>query len=447
MSVVYLAEQIRLKRRAALKLLAPELADDARFRERFLRESELAASLDHPNVIPIFDAGETDGILYIAMRYVEGQDLRQFIQHEGKLEPEQALRILRPVAEALDYAHAHGLVHRDVKPGNILLANDGPVYLSDFGLTRRVDEGASLTEAGELVGSIDYAAPEQIDGRSVDGRADVYSLACVTYECLTGSIPFPRDSPMAKLFAHLQESAPDPSTVNPRSRPNSTPYSNTDSPKTRPPDTRPRRTRLRRRRRPGHRPGSGEEPTAPRTLILLAAAALVTLGGLAAALALTLGGNSAQPDPILPLTSDSAVRIDAASGTATAAVPVQDPGAIAAGLGSVWVIDDAEVALVQIDPKDGKRSRTIALDESSAPSSSRPGKERSGSASPLLFEPDSACGRSTPGLAAWRSSRETSPGKHLDRAGGRLGRRSRRNSPNPPARVQGGRNSPPALRD
>ena len=133
MSVVYLAEQIRLKRRAALKLLAPELADDARFRERFLRESELAASLDHPNVIPIFDAGETDGILYIAMRYVEGQDLGQLFQQEGKLESEQALRILRPVADALDYAHAHGLVHRDVKPGNILLATDGPVYLSDFG--------------------------------------------------------------------------------------------------------------------------------------------------------------------------------------------------------------------------------------------------------------------------------------------------------------------------
>ncbi len=206
MSVVYLAEQVRLKRPAALKLLAPELADDERFRERFLRESELAASLDHPSVIPIYDAGEVDGQLYIAMRYVEGSDLRALLLSEGKLEPERALRVLRPVADALDYAHAHGLVHRDVKPGNILLAADGPVYLSDFGLTRRVDEGASLTEAGELVGSIDYAAPEQIDGRAVDGRADVYSLACVTYECLTGSVPFPRDSPMAKLWAHLRDS-------------------------------------------------------------------------------------------------------------------------------------------------------------------------------------------------------------------------------------------------
>ena len=241
MSVVYLAEQVRLKRRAALKLLDHELADDARFRERFLRESELAASLDHPNVIPIFDAGETDGVLYIAMRYVEGQRPARAARAEGKLEPERALRILRPVAEALDYAHAHGLVHRDVKPGNILLATDGPVYLSDFGLTRRVDEGASLTEAGELVGSIDYAAPEQIDGRSVDRRADVYSLACVSYEC--------SPAPCRSRATHRWQSSsrtsrnthPTRAPSTPRSRRTSTPHSNKDSPKTQTAATRPRR--------------------------------------------------------------------------------------------------------------------------------------------------------------------------------------------------------------
>ena len=216
MSVVYLAEQVRLKRPAALKLLAPELADDERFRERFLRESELAASLDHPSVIPIYDAGEVDGQLYIAMRYVEGSDLRALLLSEGKLEPERALRVLRPVADALDYAHAHGLVHRDVKPGNILLAADGPVYLSDFGLTRRVDEGASLTEAGELVGSIDYAAPEQIDGAS--GRRPrrrlLARLRHLRMPDWLGSLPA-RLADGQALGTPSRGHAPDPSAVNP----------------------------------------------------------------------------------------------------------------------------------------------------------------------------------------------------------------------------------------
>ena len=361
MSVVYLAEQVRLKRPAALKLLAPELADDERFRERFLRESELAASLDHPSVIPIYDAGEVDGQLYIAMRYVEGSDLRALLLGEGRLEPERALRVLRPVADALDYAHAHGLVHRDVKPGNILLAADGPVYLSDFGLTRRVDEGASLTEAGELVGSIDYAAPEQIDGRAVDGRADVYSLACVTYECLTGSVPFPRDSPMAKLWAHLRDSPLPAAAINPDLPSELDPVLQRGLAKN-PDDRYPTASEL----------TDGVQtavalPAPPstaqrsrRTLIAGTLAALAAIAALTVALVLTLGGENTRPDPILPLAGDSVVGIDSASGEVTAAVAVQEPGPIAAGLGFVWIIDQSE--LIQIDPETARR-RVVRLDE------------------------------------------------------------------------------------
>ena len=369
MSVVYLAEQVRLKRPAALKLLAPELADDERFRERFLRESELAASLDHPSVIPIYDAGEVDGQLYIAMRYVEGSDLRALLLSEGKLEPERTLRVLRPVADALDYAHAHGLVHRDVKPGNILLAADGPVYLSDFGLTRRVDEGASLTEAGELVGSIDYAAPEQIEGGAVDGRSDIYSLACVFYECLTGSIPFPRDSAMAKLWAHLRDAPPAPSAVNP------TLSTELDAVLARglakqPNDRYKTATELVEDLQGVVTVDSGAAvPTRKRrrTLLVLGLGAFAAIAGLTAALVLTLGGEGARQTPALPLTGDAVVRIDGASDQVAAAVPVPDPGAIAVGLGSAWVVDQRDIALVRVDPGLNRAAATIPLNEATAP--------------------------------------------------------------------------------
>ena len=200
MGVVYLAEQRVLSRKVALKLLAPELAVDARFRERFLRESELAASLDHPNVIPIYDAGETAGVLYLAMRYVEGGDLGDLLDTEKQLVAKRALELLEPVAEALDAAHARGLVHRDVKPANVLLAQGAGmaehVYLADFGLTKHTDEGRSLTESEQLLGTIDYLAPEQIEGAQFDGRLDQYALACVLFQCLTGTVPYLVDSNM-----------------------------------------------------------------------------------------------------------------------------------------------------------------------------------------------------------------------------------------------------------
>jgi WD40 repeat protein len=220
MSVVYLAEDLRLKRKVALKLLPPSLAEDESFRGRFLRESELAASIDHPNIVPIYEAGRTEDILFIAMRYVEGRGLNERLQR-SRLDPADAIDIVAQVASALDAAHARGLVHRDVKPSNVLLdvgaRPDGSdhVYLADFGLTRRVTEEAAVGDDGHLMGTIDYVAPEQIAGEEVDGRADVYSLGCVLYECLVGLPPFRRDSDLAVVFAHLETEPPVPSAGQP----------------------------------------------------------------------------------------------------------------------------------------------------------------------------------------------------------------------------------------
>jgi YVTN family beta-propeller protein len=221
MSVVYLAEHLRLGRKVALKLLTPELAENQSFRERFLRESRLAASIDHPNIIPVYDADEADGVLYIAMRFVEGTDLKVLLRREGRLQPSRAAAILRQVADALDVAHERGLVHRDVKPANVLIARRGGhdhCYLSDFGLTKQAASISGLTGTGQLVGTVDYAAPEQIKGDPVDTRADVYSLGCVLYECLTGFAPYRRDTEMAVLWAHVQEPPPTLSAERPELR-------------------------------------------------------------------------------------------------------------------------------------------------------------------------------------------------------------------------------------
>jgi YVTN family beta-propeller protein len=208
MSVVYRADHIRLKRKVALKLLAPELAEDDAFRERFLRESELAASLDHPNVVPIYDAGEVEGLLYIAMRYVDGTDLKALLRKGGAFLPERAVSLAAQVASALDAAHERGLVHRDVKPSNVLLAGrtgKEHCYLADFGLSTSASDRSALADPRQIVGTIDYVAPEQIRGEEVDGRADVYSLACLLYECLTGHVPFRHASDVAVIYAHLEE--------------------------------------------------------------------------------------------------------------------------------------------------------------------------------------------------------------------------------------------------
>jgi serine/threonine-protein kinase len=208
MGTVYLATQERLDRRVALKLIAPELAEDAEFRARFLRESQLAASLDDPNVIPIYDTDEVDGVLYLAMRYVRGASLLALLRERGSLPQGETLTVSRQIARALDAAHAAGLVHRDVKPANILVADPGGhAYLCDFGLAKRTSSQA-VTRAGFFLGTVDYSAPEQIEGGAVDGRADVYALACVVYHCLAGRPPFVRDSELAVLHAHLHDALP-----------------------------------------------------------------------------------------------------------------------------------------------------------------------------------------------------------------------------------------------
>jgi Protein kinase domain len=211
MGVVYRAFDARLGRPVALKLITPERAQDERFRERFLAESQLAASLDHSNVVPVYDAGEADGHLYIAMRYVEGTDLRTLLARDAPLDPERALALAGQVAAALDAAHARGLVHRDVKPANILVTQESGrehCYLSDFGLTRGPEPGSSQSEPAHLSGTVAYTAPEQITGYAVTARTDVYSLACVLYECLSGEPPFARRRSMAVLVAHVQEAPP-----------------------------------------------------------------------------------------------------------------------------------------------------------------------------------------------------------------------------------------------
>jgi hypothetical protein len=212
MSIVYLAEHLRLGRRVAFKVLAPQFAEDPGFRQRFIRESRTAAALDHPNIVTVYDAGEFDGLLYISMRYVEGSDLSRVLSEGGAVEPWRTLTIVSQVGSALDAAHAEGLVHRDVKPGNILLSQPGTplerAFLSDFGVTKRMTTSEALTRTGQFVGTVDYVAPEQILGGSVDGRTDVYSLGCVLYQCLRGEIPFPRPTDVATIYAHLHDETP-----------------------------------------------------------------------------------------------------------------------------------------------------------------------------------------------------------------------------------------------
>ena len=222
MSVVYEAENPRLGSTVALKVLAPELATNDLFRARFLRESRIAASLNHPNVIPIYDMGSHEDLLFIAMRYVVGADLRAVLKAQRVLTPDQALLLIGQAGRALDAAHRHGLVHRDVKPGNILIERGSDdesepdhVYLSDFGLSKHAASRSGLTATGEFMGTIDYISPEQIRGHPVDGRADIYSLGCVLYECLTGRVPFSKDINAAVIWAHVEEMPTAPSSVQP----------------------------------------------------------------------------------------------------------------------------------------------------------------------------------------------------------------------------------------
>ena len=212
MGVVYRATHLALDHVVALKVIAPELADDPRFRERFVRESRTAVSIRHPNVVQVRHAGEEDGVLFVTMDYVEGSDLRALINAERRIESVRGALIIAQVAAALDAAHERGLVHRDVKPGNVLIEvrdGDEHVYLTDFGLTKRMSGATELTASGAFIGTLEYMAPEQIRGGELDARTDVYALGGVAFAMLTGEPPFGRvDGDVAKLYAHLNDPVP-----------------------------------------------------------------------------------------------------------------------------------------------------------------------------------------------------------------------------------------------
>jgi len=212
MGIVYRATQLSLGRPVAVKLIAPERAGDPGFRERFQRESRIAAAIDHPNVIPVYAAGEEGGHLYLVMRYVKGTDLQALLARERRLDAERVAAIATQVGAALDAAHAAGLVHRDVKPANVLLAADH-AYLADFGLSQIVGSETRLTSTGQWIGTVDFMAPEQFSGAPVDARADVYALGCVLYTALTGETPYPRGTVPATMLAHMHDPQPRPTEV------------------------------------------------------------------------------------------------------------------------------------------------------------------------------------------------------------------------------------------
>jgi hypothetical protein len=212
MGVVWRATQVALDRPVAVKVIAPRLAEDVAFRERFQRESQIAASIEHPNVIPIYEAGELEGTLYLIMRWVDGTDLGGRLLATGPIEPGEAIRLLRPVASALAAAHRRGLIHRDVKPANVLIATgdqdqDEHVYLTDFGIARRSDTHG-MTRTGVLVGTVDYMSPERIEGAKGTPASDIYAFGCMLYETLSGRLPFDRPAELAKMFAHINDPVP-----------------------------------------------------------------------------------------------------------------------------------------------------------------------------------------------------------------------------------------------
>jgi DNA-binding NarL/FixJ family response regulator len=211
MATVFRATDLTLGRSVALKLIDPSLAGDPVFRARFERECRLAAALDHPNIVDVFHAGEERGLLYVTMRYVDGTDLGAVLADRARLEPPRAIAIIAQVADALDEAHRHGLIHRDVKPGNILIRQRGSVehaYLTDFGITKERTGGSELTRTGFAMGTADYMAPEQAQAAALDERADVYALGCVLFRALTGVLPYERGSDVDKMWAHIYEPPP-----------------------------------------------------------------------------------------------------------------------------------------------------------------------------------------------------------------------------------------------
>ena len=348
MGVVYRATDLSLERPVALKLVAPELAEDERFRERFLREPRLAASLDHPHVIPIYEAGEHDGQLYLAMRFVEGSDLRTILEREEKLSPERTLAVLAQVADALDAAHRRALVHRDVKPANVLLDEDGHAYLTDFGITKQV--GGDSTDTGRVVGTLDYLAPEQIRGDPVDGRADVYALGCLLYECLAGVPPFRRDTEAETLWAHMQEEPPslrdhrglDPVLRKALAKNQEDRYGSCAELIDAAADALGLARAPRAARRSIVPPAVRRHGRA-----ILAGGLLLLAATIALAIVALTGGEDGTVGPI----GNGVAAIDPADGSVTSFTESETPpGNVAVGEGGVWVLDNEAKTVSRIDP-------------------------------------------------------------------------------------------------
>jgi serine/threonine protein kinase len=378
MGVVYLAEQVALGRKVALKVLAPELAEDPRFRDRFLRESRIAATLEDPNILPVHEAGEADGALFIAMRYVRGTDLRRLIDEQGPLEPERTVSIVTQVASALDAAHAEGLIHRDVKPANVLLTPGPPdrVYLSDFGVTKRVSSESGLTKTGQFVGTLDYVAPEQIRGTDVDARADVYSLGCLLFECLTGEPPFRSDLEVTVLYAHLSEHPPKPSARRPE-LPAAIDAVVARAMAKRPEDRYASAGALAEAARASLGPTRAIPPPGRRRAVVLAGAVLAAIVAVTVVVSIALARGDSKPGATAssggsPTPSRAAstlgfaqgvVSVDPATGSIGRRIPGpgtsecsgQSVGTIAAGEGGIWTAEGN--ALIHIDPGDGHTVR------------------------------------------------------------------------------------------
>ena len=359
MGDVYRALDTRLERPVALKLLGERLSDDESFRQRMLTESRLAAGLDHPNVVPIYEAGEADGRLFIAMRLVEGSDLKALLRRTGALAPQRAVAIASQVADALDAAHAKGLVHRDVKPSNVLLDQQRGrehVYLADFGLTQSVSD--TRPTDGHLMGTVDYVAPEQIIGDNVDGRADVYALGCLLFEALTGTLPFSGASDVAVVYAHLEQPPPRATERRP-----SLPAAVDDV-----------LARAMAKDRTERHPTCGAlvedvrqalglfapEPRAlrPATLVILATV-LATAAGVAAIVLATRDSG-----PSAPTTGGQLVRIDPNANEVTASYAVSAyPGIVTTARDRVWLGDFRDGSLWRLDPRRGDLQRFTTTGE------------------------------------------------------------------------------------
>jgi predicted Ser/Thr protein kinase len=365
MGVVYLAHQSFPERKVALKLLSPELASDPAFRERFVHESNAAASTEHPNIVPVYGAGQAEGQLYLAMRFIEGTDLGSLLSREGTLSPERAARVCAEIADALEAAHDRGLIHRDVKPGNILLDPRDRAYLTDFGLIRRTQLHTGITKTGQFMGTVDYCAPEQIKGGEIDGRADIYSLGCVMYECLTGSAPFHRDTEVATIYAHLEEDVPKASSQRPgispllssavakamSKRPQDRFATAGDMAEALRGDSPARRRSSRRRRLPA---------------IVAAAIVVVSI-----VVVISAGNEGAPTNPPGTATGGasipvgSVVQLDAEDGQIVSTTPDVAPSGrgglpeVEAGEGAVWVLANGN--LLRVDPADPSNSDAVSF--------------------------------------------------------------------------------------